>query len=71
MYKKMDSATVVLKHIESEKIMKLNFWEANMQDMTQTKIVCKIYCNKAMYSHTACTYFVLVRKFSNLYVLQI
>ena len=57
MYKKMDSATVVLKHIESEKIVQLNFWEANMQDMTQTKIVCKIYCNKAMYSHM---YFVLV-----------
>ena len=45
-YKKMDSATVFLKHIESKKIMKLNFWEANMQDMTPTKIVCKINYNK-------------------------
>ena len=46
----MDSATVFLRHIESRKVIKLHFWEANMQDMTETKIVRKIYCNKVMYS---------------------
>ena len=55
----MDSATVFLNHIESKKIMKLNFWEANMQDMTPTKIVCKINYNKVanVFTHL-CSYIV-------------
>ena len=66
-YKKMDSATVFLRHIESRKIIKLNIWEADMQDMTQTKIVCKIHCDEVMYSLNVHSYCMLngISKFKN------